>query len=168
MHTFQPYELSTMDFNPYTQIGHQWMLIAAGDDKKANAMTASWGAFGVLWGVNTATIYVRQTRYTKEFIDKEGYFTLNFFSEKYRKQLQYFGKFSGRDENKMEVAGLTFDYKKGIPYIDEATQVLICRKMSATDITPDQILDKKIVDTHYPDGNIHTMYTGEIVMAMAR
>ena len=168
MHTFQPYELSSLDFNPYNQIGQQWMLIAAGDEEKANAMTASWGAFGVLWGVDTATIYVRQSRYTKEFIDKESYFTLNFFAEQYRKQLQYFGKFSGRDENKMDVAGMHFAYKKGIPYIDEASQVLICRKLSKTDISKDQILDKKIVSQHYPDDNIHTMYVGEIVMSMAR
>lgn len=168
MHKFQPYELSELDFNPFNQIGQQWMLIAAGTKEKANAMTASWGGFGVIWGVNAATVYIRQTRYTKEFVDNNHYFTLNFFSEAYRKQLSYFGKFSGRTENKMEVAGMNFAYKNGIPYVDEANQVIICRKLSATDITVDQIFDKKIVEQNYPDDNIHTMYIGEIVMAMAR
>ncbi len=168
MHTFQPYELSEPDFNPFNQIGQQWMLIAAGNSDKANAMTASWGGFGVIWGLNTATVYIRQTRYTKEFIDRENYFTLNFFPETYRKQLAYFGKFSGRDENKMEVAGMNFAYKKGIPYVDEANQVMICRKLSATDIDTSHIFDKKIIEANYPEGNIHTMYIGEIVLAMAR
>ena len=42
MHTFQPYPIDLMEMNPFTKIGKEWMLITAGDEKKANTMTASW------------------------------------------------------------------------------------------------------------------------------
>ena len=168
MHTFQPYELSQIDFNPYNQIGHDWMLISAGTEEKANTMTASWGGLGVLWGANVATIYVRESRYTKEFIDKSDYFTLSFLPEEYREALAYLGKVSGRDEDKMEKTGLHFDYKHGIPYIDEASQVLICKKMAAVPLSKEHFTNTHIMDKWYPDKDMHTMYIGEIVIALAR
>ena len=39
MHTFQPYPIDLMEMNPFTKIGKEWMLITAGDAKKANTMT---------------------------------------------------------------------------------------------------------------------------------
>ena len=168
MHTFQQYELSQIDFNPYTQIGHDWMLVSAGTEEKANTMTASWGGLGVIWGVNAATIYIRQSRYTKEFIDREKYFTLSFLSEKHREALAYLGKVSGRDEDKLEKSGLHFGYKHGIPYIDEANQILICKKMASVPITEDSFCSPGLKDKFYGDGDMHTMYIGEIVGAYAR
>ena len=48
MHTFQPYPIDLMEMNPFTKIGKEWMLITAGDEKKANTMTASWGGVGAV------------------------------------------------------------------------------------------------------------------------
>lgn len=168
MHTFQQYELSQIDFNPYTLIGHDWMLVSAGTEEKANSMTASWGGLGVLWGVNAATIYIRQSRYTKEFIDREKYFTLSFLPGNYRNALSYMGKASGRDEDKMEKTGLHYDFKHGIPYIDEANQILICKKMAAVPITDEHFTIPGIKTKWYGDNDMHTMYIGEIVGAFAR
>ena len=50
MHTFQPYPIDLIEFDPFTKIGNDWMLITAKHDDKINAMTASWGGVGVLWG----------------------------------------------------------------------------------------------------------------------
>ena len=55
--------------SPFQLIAKDWMLITAQANGKANSMTASWGGFGEMWGKNVAFIVVRQTRYTKEFID---------------------------------------------------------------------------------------------------
>ena len=55
------------------------MLITAGTEEQCNTMTASWGGLGVLWGAPAATVYLRPQRYTKEFVDREEYFTLAFF-----------------------------------------------------------------------------------------
>lgn len=58
-HTFQPYPVELLDFNPFNKIGKEWMLITAGDKEKANTMTASWGGVGVLWGKNVVYAFVR-------------------------------------------------------------------------------------------------------------
>lgn len=67
--TFKEIEIKDLNMNPFTLIGNEWLLITAGNENKFNTMTASWGSLGVFWGKNSATIYVRQSRYTKEFID---------------------------------------------------------------------------------------------------
>lgn len=50
MHQFQPYPMDLLELNPFTKISKEWMLVAAGNQEKTNAMTASWGGLGVLWG----------------------------------------------------------------------------------------------------------------------
>ena len=160
MHTFQPYPIDLMEMNPFTKIGKEWMLITAGDEKKANTMTASWGGVGVLWGKNVVYIFVRDTRYTKEFIDNGETFSLTFLDESNKGALKYLGAVSGRDENKIENARMHLDYYKDTPYIDEGNLVFICRKLSATKMTPDQFIDSSIESSWYADGNLHTMYVG--------
>ena len=46
--------------------------------------------------------------------------------------------------------------------------VFICRKLSATKMTPDQFIDSSIESSWYADGNLHTMYVGEILEVLAR
>ncbi|MCI9019168.1 MAG: flavin reductase family protein [Eubacterium sp.] len=168
MHTFQPYPMDLIEFNPFAKIGDEWMLITAKDGDKINAMTASWGGVGVLWGKNTAFIFVRDSRYTKELIDKGSYFSLTFFESSYKSALKYFGMVSGRTEDKIRNAKMNVGYFEEIPYIDEGNFVICCRKMSAVPIRPEHFLDAGIESQWYPDGNLHTMYVGEIVQILAR
>ena len=126
MHTFQKKDKTVLTMNPFDKIGKQWMLITSGDEDKANTMTASWGGVGVLWGSDVVYIFVRQSRYTKEFIDKTGHFSISFLGEEYRKALQHLGTVSGRDGDKISEAGVSVAYENGIPYIDEAELVLTC------------------------------------------
>ena len=67
--SFKEIKAEDLQFNPFTRIGSDWMLITAGDEKKFNTMTASWGGAGVFWGKNVVTCYIRPQRYTKEFVD---------------------------------------------------------------------------------------------------
>ena len=101
--------------NAFDKIGKQWMLITASDGEKVNAMTASWGGLGVIWGKKVAYIFVRESRYTKEFIDKEGKFSLCFFEESYKEVISLCGKVSGRETDKIKECNLTTNYYKGIP-----------------------------------------------------
>ena len=55
--------------NPFKLIGKDWMLVTAGNKDKCNTMTASWGAVGIMWGKPSVTCYIRQSRYTKEFLE---------------------------------------------------------------------------------------------------
>ena len=58
-------------------------------------------------GKPSVTVYIRQSRYTKEFVDKGEYFSITFFDEKYRNALNLCGTVSGRDRDKISEAGLT-------------------------------------------------------------
>ena len=171
MHDFQPYPIDLLEINPFTKIGNEWMLITAGNLEKANAMTASWGGVGCLWGKNTVFIFVRESRYTKEFLDKENYFSCSFFVEKYKNVLKYFGVASGRVEDKFKTARLNVNFKNDIPFIDEGNFIILCKKMAAVPIEESHFLDDKIKEEWYSrkdENNYHTMYVGEIVEVMAR
>lgn len=168
MHTFQPYPIELLEMNPFTKIGKEWALVTAGSKKKANTMTVSWGGVGVLWGKNVTYIFIRGSRYTKEFIDSGDFFSLAFLSEDYRAALQYCGSNTGRDKDKFAEAGLSPAYRHGIPYPDEANLFMICRKMAAVPITEDTFTDKEIMGKWYSDNDMHTMYVGEIIEVLAR
>ena len=47
-------DVKSLDINPFTAIGDDWMLVTAGDAASHNTMTASWGGLGVLWGAPVA------------------------------------------------------------------------------------------------------------------
>ena len=78
---FKEVAIESLEFNPFTKISKEWMLVTAGDEKKSNTMTASWGGVGIMWGKNIATAYIRPQRYTKKFMDETGMYTLSFLSE---------------------------------------------------------------------------------------
>lgn len=171
MHIFQPYPFDMLEMNPFTKIGKEWMLVTAGDREKANALTASWGGVGVLWGKNVAFIFIRNSRYTKEFIDKNETFSMTFFSEKYKNDLKYFGAVSGRQEDKFQISGMNLNYHEDIPFVDEGNLVFLCKKMASVPITKDTFADMGIDEKWYSNGdlnNYHTMYIGEITEILAR
>ena len=137
-------EPKELDFNVFSAIGDQWMLITAGDKEDCNTMTASWGGLGILWGSPIAIAYIRPQRYTKEFVDREEYFTLSFFGPEYRPQLALCGSKSGRDVDKVAECGFTV------------------ARMNPSYI-PEDVREK-----WYPGGDYHTMYIGEIVEALVK
>ena len=167
MHAFQPFPIEELEFNPFEKIGKEWALVSAGSKKSANAMTISWGGVGFLWGKNVVFIFIRDSRYTKELIDTYDLFSVSFLNDRYREALNYCGSHSGRNEDKMANAGLTWNYKHSIPFVDEGNLVLLCEKLSATRITEESFLSPHIKDW-YADGNMHTMYVAEIIEVMAR
>ena len=81
MHVFQPIPVDMLEINPFESFGKDWALVSAGSKKKANTMTVSWGGIGVLWGKNVAFIFVRDSRYTKEFLDQGEFFSISFMSQ---------------------------------------------------------------------------------------
>lgn len=168
MHTFQPYPMDLLEMNPFTKFGKEWALVTAGSKSKCNTMTISWGGVGVLWNKNVVYVFVRDSRYTKEFMDQGDFFSLSFFDPDYRAALNYCGAHSGRDEDKFENSGLTPAFRHSIPYVDEANLVLLCSKLAAVPMPEEVLNDKSIMGDFYKDGDMHTMYVGEIIEAMAR
>ena len=156
-----------MDGNVFQRIGEQWMLITAGNKESCNTMTASWGGLGVLWGEHVATAYIRPQRYTKEFVDREKYFSLSFYGEEYRKALGLCGSKSGRDMDKVKECGFTVAAARGgAPYFEQAELVLVCRKRMVMPMDPDAIPDE-VKEKHY-EGDYHYIYWGEIVEALVK
>ena len=167
MHTFQPFPTEQLEFNPFEKIGKDWGLVSAGTKRKANTMTVSWGGVGVLWGKNVVFIFIRDSRYTKEFIDAGEFFSISFMDKSHKEALDYCGSHSGRDEDKVAKAGLTWAYKHSIPYIDEGNFILLCQKIAAVKLTEDTFISPQI-KKWYTEGDLHTMYVGEILESMAR
>ena len=162
MEKFKEIDVLSLNANPFRLIGKDWMLVTAKKGDKVNTMTASWGGMGVLWGKNVAYVVIRPQRYTKEFIDKEGKFSLCFFEESYKEVLSLCGKVSGRETDKIKECNLTTNYYKGIPYFEEASLVLICSTLYQNTISKEGFQDEKMIDTYYPDNDFHEMYIGKI------
>ena len=160
--SFKEMDVTELNMNPFTKISRQWMLITAGDENKANTMTACWGSVGFIWNKNAITMYIRPQRYTKEFVDANDTLTVSFLPEQYREALNLCGKVSGRDEDKITMAGLTLAYENGTPYFEEAELVLFCRKMYVQEMKPECLEDSSFDITYYPNKDYHYLYIAEI------
>jgi flavin reductase (DIM6/NTAB) family NADH-FMN oxidoreductase RutF len=163
--------VSELQMNPMTMIAKEWMLVTAGNqDRGYNTMTASWGHLGSLWGhgggLPTAVVYLRPQRYTKEFVDREELFTITVFPEEYKKALGCLGSHSGRDGDKVAVAGLTPVFEGDYTYFAEAKLTLVCRKLYRGTIQPEGFFDQSMVDEYYPQKDFHDMYIGEIIKVL--
>lgn len=159
---FKKIRIEEFDYSAARLIGKDWLLVTGEADGKANAMTASWGGLGVMWGKNVAYIVLRPQRYTKEFIDKAERFTLSVFGEDKKQMMGYFGSVSGRDEDKIAKSGLTVVSENGCTYYEEAKYVMVCRKLYAQVMTSDSFIDKSCDKQWYGAGDYHTMYIAEI------
>jgi len=162
--------VSQLSLNPMTKIAKEWMLITAGcQDRGYNTMTASWGHLGSIWGsgggMPTAVCYVRPQRYTKEFMDREVYYTLSFFPG-CKKELSYLGSHSGRDEDKVQTVGLHPVFGDGYTWFAEAELVLVCRKVYRAPILESGFVDRTVLENAYPERDFHDMYIGEIVKVL--
>ena len=148
----------------FSLIGDRWMLVAATDKSgRTNAMTASWGGMGVLWGKKIAFVFIRPQRYTKRFVDEAAKFTLSFFDDSYKNMLGYMGKVSGKDEDKIAKSGLTVTDKDGAPVFKEASLTLVCRKMYRDTLKEENFIDKSNIEKWYPQKDYHDVYVAEIV-----
>lgn len=148
--------------NPITMIGKEWMMIAAEKGGKVNAMTASWGGIGFMWNKPVAFVVVRQTRYTKEFIDAGERFALNFYDGDCKQEMGYIGKVSGRTEDKLAKTGMKYEIAEDVPAFEKAKKVLVCKKLFAQKFDEQSFIDKSILDRWYAGDTMHTLYIAEI------
>ena len=162
-----------LQFNPMTMIAKEWMLLTAGNEERGyNTMTVSWGHLGSIWGhgggLPSSVVFVRPQRYTREFMDREEYYTLTVFPDGYKQQLGYLGSHSGRDEDKVAKVGLTPVFDEKSTWFAEAKLVLVCRKLYMAPLVEDGFIDKEVMEDSYPERDFHQMYVGEIVKVLVR
>ena len=167
--SFKEISIEEISMNPFTKIGKEWALLTAGTKEKGfNTMTASWAAFGMLWGKNTITVYLRESRYTKKFFDENEYFTVSFYSEAYRKALNLCGVLHGNECDKVKESNLTPYFFDKTTAFEEADLIFCCRKIYHTDITKETTDAPEIFEEIYPDGDLHRIFIGEVVKVLAK
>jgi flavin reductase (DIM6/NTAB) family NADH-FMN oxidoreductase RutF len=158
--SISPYDLKD---NIFKLIDKDWMLVTAGNLEHFNTMTASWGHMGIMWNMPVAIAFIRPQRYTYSFMNKNAYYTLSFFSEKYRKALQFCGTKSGRDYDKIKETGLSpLETESGNVYFKEASLVIECEKIYQDDLKKENFLSADLVKKHYPIDDFHRFYMGLI------
>ena len=157
--------------NMIKTIGSEWMLISARrpSSDEYNMMTASWGQVGFLWNKPVFTCYVRPQRYTYEFTEASDIIALSFFDAAYKPALSWCGSHSGRGIDKAKEAGLTprFDVD-GAVFFDEASMVIVGRKLFCCRMKDEDFVDKSIVSSCYGAGDFHMAYTCEILGVLTK
>ena len=148
--------------NPFHMIGKTWMLITAKKGDEVNTMTASWGGVGIMWNKPVAFVFVRPTRHTYSFLEQSEFLSLNFMPESFRKELQYCGTVSGRDENKIEKCGFTVSEDASAPYFAEADTVMLCKKHYGQMLNGESFVHPEMDEQCYGDKNYHKLYIVEI------
>ena len=143
------------------------ILLNTKADGRFNSMVIGWGHPGILWGRQTFIVYVRQSRYTKQLLDKSGEFTISIpLGDTIQQIWDVCGRKSGRDTNKAAEAGLTLEEAEMIstPGIREYPLTIECKVLYVEDQKLDK-LPESLRNGIYADGDFHTMYIGEIVDA---
>lgn len=159
---FRKVNVNDLQQNVFNEYENNWMIVSAkSPDGRINGMTVSWGALGRFWEKPAATLYLRQSRYTKELVDSQDYLTISLF-DGHKKELGIYGSKSGRDCDKLKESGLTLTELEGQPAYEESKCVFVCKKMYQHDFELNSIPAKALAD-FYPDNDYHTMYIVEII-----
>jgi len=167
-----PADLKTTAAALLPAFGAQNALLTAGTADRCNTMTIGWFQTGRLWNIPTCEVYVRPERYTHQFMEKNGYFTVSVLPADMKRAMAVCGSKSGRDLDKIKECGLTVRAGAcGAPFFEEAELVLVCRKLYAQDMTPAAVLpagEEKILPYYGAKGGWHRIYIGEIVEAYTK
>lgn len=151
--------------NPIIEFKDKWALICARKkDGSFNMCTIAWGSIGELWSKDVVTVYVKQNRYTFDFLLEDDYFTISFFDDKDKDILAFCGRYSGRNVNKTKKCNLTPVYiENGITFAN-ARRVYLCKKIYCDSFKKENFKnDNFIVDKYYKDEPYHYFFIGEII-----
>ena len=165
------------EINPFDYSGvfaekmKKGILLTTKADDSVNTMTIGWGTIGIEWGRPMFVAYVRESRYTRELLDKNPEFTVNCpVGELEGKILGFCGSKSGRDIDKFKELGLHTEepLQISVPGIRELPLTLECKVVYRNPQPVDGLL-QAILDRYYPevDGvrDYHIAYYGEILSA---
>ena len=144
---------------------------------KFNSMVIGWGHLGVVWGLPTFVVYVREHRYTKAQLDKTEEFTVSVpLGDPDPLITRVCGSLSGKDVDKASEARLTLVHAEKLqtPAVKEYPLTLECRvlysqRQELARIPEDirKAAYPQDVDGSNPMANCdaHTAYIGQIVDA---
>ncbi len=121
-----------------------------GLDGTPNAMTAAWG--GICSSAPPAVVVsIRKSRLTYANILHRRAFTISIPSQAQAREADYLGLVSGREKDKLAVAGLTAVASDLVdaPFVGEFPLVLECRLLQTLEV------------------GVHTLFVGEVVGSQA-
>jgi flavin reductase (DIM6/NTAB) family NADH-FMN oxidoreductase RutF len=142
------------------------LLVTAGADGRANAMTIGWATIGIIWGKKIMNVLVRPSRYTYTLLGQSDSFTVCVPAPAMRQAVEYCGQYSGRDGDKLAACNLALLPSLGVktPALAGCPVIYECRVVHTNDVNP-PTLARDI--TAYPTGNFHRIFSGEIVAVRA-
>ncbi|MCR4926738.1 MAG: flavin reductase [Lachnospiraceae bacterium] len=146
----------------FSQFDKKWALLTAGVKDDFNSMTISWGGLGTIWNRPVATVYVRTSRYTHDYMEKNDFFTISFYPERYKRDLGVFGSKSGRELDKMNYEGFTAKEAGQSMTFEEAEVTLVCKKLFKQQLDIDK-MPAEIAEKFYAADAPHDMYIGEVI-----
>ena len=144
------------------------ILITTKVGDKINSMTIGWGTLGMIWEKPFFVAYVRKQRYSREMLDQCREFTINVpVGDFPRKALGICGSKSGRDMDKIALAGLTPVEPEviSVPGLKEFPLTLECRVVYSQEQQSDQFNDEITRSFYTIETGDHFCYYGEIVAA---
>ncbi|MEL7568261.1 MAG: flavin reductase family protein [Dehalobacterium sp.] len=141
------------------------IFLTVNDGNRMNVMTIGWGNMGFIWRKPIFIALVRYSRYTYELLEKSGEFAVCVpQKDSLQKELAFCGTKSGRDFDKFAECNLTKLKGQVIsaPIIKECGLHLECKVIYKQGMDQ-SLLNPKIKDDNYAQGDYHVMYYGEIV-----
>lgn len=145
--------------------------------EKVNTMTIGWGMIGVEWGKPVFITLVRESRFTKEYLDATEEFTVNIpISDVDSQILALCGTKSGREIDKFQALGLELVASDVVsaPGIRQLPLTLECKVLYKQKQDPSAI-PEAVINRYYPEidnspipgenRDYHTAYYAEIVNA---
>lgn len=127
-----------------------------------NVMTVGWGFIGYMWRKPVFIAPVRQSRYTKEFIDRTGVFAVSVPREgEKRDELRLCGTKSGRDIDKIALLETQNAKKIDTKLIADCETYYECKVLSVVPLNCDELHESVLGD--YSNGDMHVLYIGEIL-----
>ncbi len=134
-------------------------------EDKVNTMTISWGNIGIEWGEDVFIALVRDSRFTKNYLDKNGKFSVTIPTDNSLKnELAFCGTKSGRDFDKIKECGLTLEKSDNfdVPHIKCNSIIVECEVMYYQRMDEANMSDA-FKEKFYSSGDIHTLYHGKIL-----
>lgn len=153
------------------------ILLTTKQADTVNTMTIGWGMLGIEWGKPIFIALVRESRYTKEYLDATEEFTVNIpIADVDTQILSLCGTKSGREVDKIQLLNLELVESEvvAVPGIRQLPLTLECRVIYRQTQNSAEI-PLFAVERYYPkvdmklasgeDRDIHTAYYAEIVNA---
>ena len=130
-------------------------LVTGKADDRVNSMTISWGMVGIEWAKPVFVTFIRESRFTRSLIEKNGEFTVNIpVDDSAKKILTFCGSKSGRDVDKWSEMHLTRGNAQTLiyaPIIEESPVNIECQVVKVEELGSHHMFLAKVTGVQVDD-----------------